>query len=139
MIKHTVCFKLKDNSPEECNKAAQILRSMEGNVELLREIEVGVDFLHSPRSYDIILQVLLDDEKALEEYQKDEYHCSVVKNIVASVNLNQASVGIAGTVSCIFHICDPTKSDITVAYQNTTKPKTLCWIVTGCIAKLMTV
>lgn len=85
MIKHTVCFKLKDNSPEECNKAAQILRSMDGNVKLLRGIEVGVDFLHSPRSYDIILQVLLDDEKALEEYQKDEYHCSVVKKHMHSV------------------------------------------------------
>lgn len=85
MIKHTVCFKLKNNSPEECNKAAQILRSMDGNVELLRGIEVGVDFLHSPRSYDIILQVLLDDEKALEEYQKDEYHCSVVKKHMHSV------------------------------------------------------
>ena len=85
MINHTVCFKLKDNSPEECNKAAQILRSMDGNVELLRGIEVGVDFLHSPRSYDIIPQVLLDDEKALEEYQKDEYHCSVVKKHMHSV------------------------------------------------------
>lgn len=85
MIKHTVCFKLKDNSPEECNKAAQILRSMDGNVELLRGIEVGVDFLHSPRSYDIILQVLLDDENALEEYQNDEYHCSVVKKHMHSV------------------------------------------------------
>lgn len=85
MIKHTVCFKLKDNSPEECNKAAQILRSMDSNVELLRGIEVGVDFLHSPRSYDIILQVLLDDEKALEEYQNDEYHCSVVKKHMHSV------------------------------------------------------
>lgn len=85
MIKHTVCFKLKDNSPEECNKAAQILRSMDGNVELLRGIEVGVDFLHSPRSYDIIFQVLLDDEKALEEYQNDEYHCSVVKKHMHSV------------------------------------------------------
>lgn len=85
MIKHTVCFKLKDNSPEECNKAAQILRSMDGNVELLRGIEVGVDFLHSPRSYDIILQVLLDDEKALEEYQNDDYHCSVVKKHMHSV------------------------------------------------------
>lgn len=85
MIKHTVCFKLKDNSPEECNKAAEILRSMDGNVELLRGIEVGVDFLHSPRSYDIILQVVLDDEKALEEYQKDEYHCSVVKKHMHAV------------------------------------------------------
>ncbi|WP_294773434.1 Dabb family protein [uncultured Eubacterium sp.] len=92
MIKHTVCFKLKDNSPEECNKAAQILRSMDGNVELLRGIEVGVDFLHSPRSYDIILQVLLDDEKALEEYQKDEYHCSVVKKHMHLVS--ESSVAI---------------------------------------------
>ena len=79
MIKHIVCFKLKDNSPQECEKAAEILRSMEGNVPLLRGIEVGVDFLHSPRSYDVILQVMLDDEKALNDYQNDEYHCSVVK------------------------------------------------------------
>ena len=57
MIKHIVCFKLKDNSLEECEKAANILKSMEGNVPLLRGIEVGVDFLHSQRSYDIILQI----------------------------------------------------------------------------------
>ena len=55
MIKHIVCFKLKDNSAEECKKAANILKSMDSNVDLLRGIEVGVDFLHSPRSYDIIL------------------------------------------------------------------------------------
>ena len=54
MIKHIVCFKLKDNRAEECKKAADILKSMESNVDLLRGIEVGVDFLHSPRSYDII-------------------------------------------------------------------------------------
>ena len=65
MIKHIVCFKLKDNSAEECKKAADILKSMESNVDLLRGIEVGVDFLHSPRSYDIILQVVLDDADAL--------------------------------------------------------------------------
>ena len=85
MIKHIVCFKFKDNSLEECNKAAEVLRSMEGNVDLIRSIEVGVDFLHSQRSYDVILQVVLDDKKALEEYQKDEYHCSVVKKHMHSV------------------------------------------------------
>ena len=31
MIKHIVCFKLKDNSLEECEKAANILKSMEGD------------------------------------------------------------------------------------------------------------
>ena len=85
MIKHIVCFKLKDNSDAECKKAAEILRSMEGNVPLLRGIEVGCDFLHSARSYDVILQVTLDDSDALEAYQKDEYHCSVVKKHMHSV------------------------------------------------------
>ena len=79
MIKHIVCFKLKDNSEEECKKAADILKSMQGKVDLIRDIEVGTDFLHSARSYDVILQVTLDDAESLDKYQNDEYHCSVVK------------------------------------------------------------
>ena len=92
MIKHIVCFKLKDNSPEECNKAAEILRSMEGKVDLIRDIEVGVDFLHSERSYDIILQVVLDNAEALEKYQNYEYHCNVVKKYMHAVR--ESSVAI---------------------------------------------
>lgn len=92
MIKHIVCFKFKDNSEENCLKAKEILLSMQGNVPQIRGIEVGVDFLHSERSYDIILQVLLDDEKALEDYQNDAYHCSVVKPHMHSVR--EASVAV---------------------------------------------
>ncbi len=85
MIKHIVCFKLKDNSPQECEKAKNILLSMNGNVPTAKEISVGVDFLHSARSYDIILQVTLENRDALELYQNDEYHCSVVKTHMHSV------------------------------------------------------
>lgn len=85
MIKHIVCFKLADNSKEKCEKAAQVLKSMDGNVDLLKGIEVGMDFLHSQRSYDVILQVILENEEALDLYQKDEYHCSVVKKYMHSV------------------------------------------------------
>lgn len=92
MIKHIVCFKLTDNSREACETAASVLRSMDGNVPLLRGIEVGVDFLHSPRSYDVILQVTLDDADALEAYQQDAYHCSVVKKHMHAVA--QTSVAI---------------------------------------------
>ena len=49
MIKHIVCFKLKDPSREECEKARDTLLSMKGNVPLIRSIEVGIDFLHSER------------------------------------------------------------------------------------------
>lgn len=85
MIKHIVLFKLSDNSPENCAGTADILRSMDGKVELLRGITVGVDNLHSPRSYDIALEVLLDDMDALAAYQQDDYHCSVVKKHMHSV------------------------------------------------------
>ena len=85
MIKHIVCFKLTDNSPENCQKAKELLLSMQGNVPQLRGIEVGVDFLHSARSYDLILQVLLDDAAALDAYQNDPYHCEVVKKHMHAV------------------------------------------------------
>lgn len=79
MIKHIVLFKLADNSPENCEKTREILLSMDGKVDLLRGITVGVDKLHSARSYDIALEVILDDMDALEAYQNDPYHCGVVK------------------------------------------------------------
>lgn len=79
MIKHIVCFKLNNNTPEEKKAAKDILLSMVGKVPMMRAIEVGTDFLCSARSYDIFLQVTLDDRAALDAYQADEYHCGVVK------------------------------------------------------------
>lgn len=92
MIRHIVCFKLIDPSPENCRKAAEVLRSMRGNVKELIDIEVGVDFLHSERSYDVILQVTLADATALERYQNDPYHVSVVKKHMHAVR--RASVAV---------------------------------------------
>lgn len=92
MIKHIVCFKLKNPSREECEKAKDVLMSMQGNVPLIRDINVGIDFLHSERSYDLILEVLLDDTEALEKYQNDSYHCSVVKKHMHSVR--ESSIAI---------------------------------------------
>ncbi len=85
MVKHIVCFKLTNPTEELLKQTKGILLSMDGNVPLVKGIEVGVDFLKSERSYDIILQVLLEDEEALEAYQKDAYHCDVVKKHMHAV------------------------------------------------------
>ena len=92
MIKHVVCFKLKDNRFEECQKAKDVLLSMKGNVPQIKDISVGIDFLHSERSYDVILEVILDNAQALEEYQNDSYHCSVVKTHMHAVR--ESSIAI---------------------------------------------
>ena len=90
MIKHVVCFKLNDGESPE--KAKEVLLSMQGNVPMLREIEVGVDKLHSARSYDVILAVVLDDMKALEDYQQDEYHVNVVKKHMHAVAKSSVAI-----------------------------------------------
>ena len=79
MIKHVVCFKLLDNSIESKQETKNILMSMVGNVPSAKKVEVGMDFLGSPRSFVIILQVTLDSREDLDVYQNDEYHCRVVK------------------------------------------------------------
>ena len=83
MIKHVVCFKL--NEGESPEKAKEVLLSMKGNVPMLKDIEVGVDCLGSPRSYDVILAVVLDDMQALSDYQQDKYHVEVVKKHMHAV------------------------------------------------------
>ena len=90
MIKHIVCFKLKEG--ESVDKAVEVLKSMEGKVPSALKIEVGKDFLHSARSYDIILQVTINSREELDVYQKDEYHCSVFKKHMHAVV--QSSVAV---------------------------------------------
>jgi len=92
MIKHIVLFKLKDKSPANVDETVKVLRSMEGKVPMLRGIEVGKDFLHSGRSFDVALIVKLDDEKALEAYQNDSYHCDVVKKHMHAVREDSVAI-----------------------------------------------
>ena len=85
MVKHIVCFKLANPTEAAMNRAREVLLSMIGNVPTIREIEVGLDFLRSPRAFDIHLSVLVDDRDALTEYANDPYHCNVVKTHMHAV------------------------------------------------------
>ena len=85
MIRHTVCFKLANPAKELVDETCTILRSMEGRVPTVKKIYVGADYLRSPRSYDIILQVDLDSREALDTYQNDPYHVDVVKAHISRV------------------------------------------------------
>ena len=92
MIKHIVCFKLKNPNEALLNETAQLLRSMKGKVPMVVDLTVGIDFLHSDRSYDLILEVILNDRKDLVAYQNDEYHCNVVKKHMHAIRETSVSV-----------------------------------------------
>ena len=54
MLKHIVLFKLAKKTPQNLENAVSSLKSLDGNIETLRFIEVGIDFKGSERSYDRI-------------------------------------------------------------------------------------
>ncbi len=93
MIKHVVCFRLKDKAKKQ--EAKEILLSMRGRVPEIREIEAGTDFLGSARSYDVYLGVVLEDEGALAAYQNDPYHVGVVKKFMHAETESSVAVDFA--------------------------------------------
>ncbi|MGN1098511.1 MAG: Dabb family protein [Clostridia bacterium] len=94
-MKHIICIKLKDNSPKHCEKVKELLLSMEGKVPMVKSVWVGLDFLHSPRSFDVIMIAELESREVLEEYQNEPYHAGVVKKY-----LNEASEKIIALDCC---------------------------------------
>lgn len=77
MIRHIVMFWLKDKSPENIQATAAKLRSMRGKIEGMKELEVGVDLLHSERSCDICLTTLFETREALSAYRTHPVHLPV--------------------------------------------------------------
>ena len=79
MIKHIVMFKLKNNSKENVEKVVNALKTLEGNIDILRSAEVGVNFTVSERSYDIVLTTEFDNRDALNAYGPHPKHLPVVE------------------------------------------------------------
>lgn len=84
MITHVVLFKLKDRSPQSIEKARDLLTGMNGKIPFLRYLEVGIDVLHSERSYDIALITRFDSMDDLAAYQAHPVHVKVSEYIMSA-------------------------------------------------------
>lgn len=74
MVTHIVLFKLKDPSPDQLEATRSILFGMLGRVPTLQAIEVGIDLVHSERSYDLALVTRFEDWTGFEAYREHPYH-----------------------------------------------------------------
>ncbi len=77
MVKHIVFMKFP--SFELAHEAKKRLLSMKENIQELKEIEVGIDFSRSPRSYDLALITVFENKEALESYRVHPYHQKIVQ------------------------------------------------------------
>jgi hypothetical protein len=91
MINHIVLFKLKDASQKSVEKAREVLVGMRGKIPLLRHLEVGMDVLHSERSFDIALMTRFDSMEDLKAYQIHPIHLEVAKYINS---VKEASIAV---------------------------------------------
>ncbi len=78
MITHIVLFKLADPTAENLAITRSKLLSMDGKIDLLRHLEVGVDVVRSERSYDIALTTRFISLEDLQAYQIHPYHAGEV-------------------------------------------------------------
>ena len=69
---HIVFFKLKECTLENQQKVADILNKMQGKIDLVDEMEVGMDFLHSDR-------IVRLPKENLDAYQENALHCACKK------------------------------------------------------------
>ena len=81
MVKHIVMFKLQDKNKANIEKVVKALKSLEGNIDVLRSVEIGVDFTESERSYDIVLTTEFDNREGLKAYSPHPNHLPVAETI----------------------------------------------------------
>ena len=75
MIKHVVFFKFrKDVSEKERETGIRKLRELPSLIDFIRSFEVGIDQLHSPRSWDAVLIATYDNMDDLSRYASHPAH-----------------------------------------------------------------
>ncbi len=92
MIKHIVCYQLHERTKEKAIEVKNMFMSMKDKIDVIKELQVGIDFLRSERSYDVVLEITFNSVEDMNAYQKHEYHLGTVKPFMAKTKKFSVSV-----------------------------------------------
>lgn len=82
MVVHIVMLKFKDeNKKENLERIKQMLESLVEKIEPLLSMEVGIDFMQSERSFDLVLISTFKDKEGLSVYATHPEHINVINVI----------------------------------------------------------
>ncbi len=90
MVKHIVMYKLKDSSLENAQALKDKFISMKGKIEVLKEIDAGVDVLKSARSFDVVLTCVFDSWEDMEIYKNHAVHIPVMEYVKSVVEVSHS-------------------------------------------------
>lgn len=84
MYRHIVFFKIKEECRDQIPALAQAIADMKGRIEGMADIQAGVDFLHSGRSYELALVADFTTREAFDSYPDHPVHVPVKQKLVAA-------------------------------------------------------
>ena len=91
-VVHIVMFRFKEQNKEaNIVRVKEMLEELPEKIPSLRSMEVGIDFLHSERSMDLVLTSTFDDREGLDAYRVHPAHVEVV-NVIKEVTLESRVV-----------------------------------------------
>ena len=87
MIVHIVMFKFKDeNKALNMAKVKSKLEKLKEKIDVLKSMEVGINFNESERAFDLSLYSTFDNESDLKIYAVHEEHLKVVELVKEVTN-----------------------------------------------------
>lgn len=96
MIKHIVCWKLKEEAHGN-DKATNMLlikeklEALQGKIEGVIKIEVGINLPDFPNNHDVVLYSEIESKEALDFYQNHPLHQAILPFIRDAV-VNRVAV-----------------------------------------------
>ncbi len=85
MVRHIVFFKLPDNSEANKNALKERIMSMQGKLDFVKHLEVGLNFSTEERAFDVVLISDFETKEDLQTYATHPIHVEVV-NFIKSLN-----------------------------------------------------
>jgi Stress responsive A/B Barrel Domain len=85
MIVHNLLLKLQDGSSESCAKAKDLLLTLNGNVEVIRDLKVAVDIRRAVSSYDVALTATFDTKADYQSYLVHPFHIEVGNQLKSNI------------------------------------------------------
>jgi hypothetical protein len=79
MLLHLVCFKYKADTDAAARAEHRRRLATLKELDVVVDLKVGEDVVHSPRSYDTGLAITFQDRAALDLYQKHERHVPIAQ------------------------------------------------------------
>lgn len=92
MFTHIVFFKLKEPTSDNIARAKNALEGMRDNIEELKGLEIGIDTIHSERSFDISIITRFDSKEDMDKYQVHPYHVNKVLKLLKPMLQKSAAI-----------------------------------------------